>query len=230
MEEVSFTKKILVFQTGIAVLLIVLGIQITITTRRNNAILEQIRTDLVNMEELSSARMEAVMAKLEIIEEEIDEEAEDLKGLLITGFNGIKIPTWQSRDNEIINMMAEKLIYDYTAKALEYFRDADYENASNTFSLAMKYQRRNSTLLFYHVYALFLRRNNAPLTENELAIIQARITELQERGFREQERLDFTVEEMEQKVMEMAYNIKEMRLQMEQHTSKKNEISGIIEE
>ena len=122
-----------------------------------------------------------------------------------------KLSEERALEGEIIVMLTEQMVNDYTERAIEYFREADYANAAHNFDRALRHRRRNTTLMFYHTYALYLGQRNRTLTMDELASMQTRIRELQEIGFREEEKIDFSVAEMEQKVHEMRYNIGERR-------------------
>ena len=179
-------KKIFLTQISIVAMVVLFGIIITITTRRNYILLKQ----------LIDERAEEIMEELALLGEAV---------------TGIQDTLTASREDYIVVMMAEKLSYDYAIQALKYFKESDYGNASATFSLALRYQQRNTTLLFYQIYSLYLRHIKAPLTENEMIMIQARLRELKERGFREQDYIDHTIEEMQLRVEEMEYNVEILR-------------------
>jgi len=115
----------------------------------------------------------------------------------------------QLSSGEIIGMLTEQMVNNYTESALDYFTEEDYANAARDFGRALRYQRGNTTLIFYQTYTLYLEQRNRALTESEFTGIQARIRELQEKGFREEEKIGFSVAEMEYKVREMGQNLGE---------------------
>ena len=139
------------------------------------------------------------------------EKLAEIQGVLEGGLEDEGLSEERAREEEIITMLTEQMVNDYTESAMGYFREGDYGKAARDFNRALRYRRRNTTLMFYHIYALYLGQQDRRLTADELAGIQTRLRELQERGFREEERIGYSVAEMEQKVREMGYNIGERR-------------------
>ena len=117
------------------------------------------------------------------------------------------------RDEEIFLMLTERFVNDYTEKGLNYFNESDYEKASIAFDMALKYQQNNTTLLFYQTYATYLSYGGRIITGNRLTDMQKKVREMQDRGFREEEQIYYTVEEMERRINEIGYNINLDRMQ-----------------
>jgi hypothetical protein len=122
-------------------------------------------------------------------------------------------------EERILMVLTEKVTYDYTRRGLEHFKGGEYLLAHETFSRALRYQRSNTTLLFYQTYSLYLSRVDQALTSGEWETILANVRELDLRGYRPQERLDFTGEQMRQKASDMAYNIGELQKRSTGETS-----------
>jgi len=206
METTPEYKKILVLKICIIIIavtiMVIFAIIQTGTIKQNHTLIQQFKDEQEQREERAIERAERMMVELHLIQEA-------LKATLEV----IDSPAGKNREGEIIGMIAEKLNHDYTEKAMQYFREADYANAFTAFSRALQYQRRNTTLRFYQAYALYLQHKDAALSDSELAIQQGLIRDLQGTGFREQEQLDFTAEEMYQKLKEMEYNITTLRQQ-----------------
>jgi len=216
-------KRILILQSIIAIILIFLAIGAIVTTVQYSRLFQQLAKDHEGIEEdLEKIREEqreaekTICMRLDKITEELSllkEGSENTQEMLMVQLRAISRMGGQVRGGEIIGMIAEKLIYDYIQRALQYFMDADYGNAYATFSLALRYQENNSTLQFYQIYSLYLGQKNAKLTELELTAIDKGIREIKERGFKENEQLEFSIEEMENKMIEIKYNIDILRQQ-----------------
>jgi hypothetical protein len=208
MEATSEYRKIFTLQNGIiviAVLLLVIFAILIGIIKQNYTLIQQFKDEQERRDEIVAGRTEQTMVELQLIQ-----------GTLEAVLEVIDRSAEKSREGEIIGIITEKVNYDYTGKALQYFREADYANAFTTFGRALQYQRRNTTLQFYQAYALYLRQRDAALSDSELVILQGLIRDLQGMSFREQEQLDFTAEEMSQKLKEMEHNIAALRQQMEQ--------------
>jgi len=212
-------KNILTLKNCIIVIAVTISIIFAIILidriKQNRTLIQQLKDEQERRDEIAARRADQTMTELHLIQERIIEIQEALGVVLEV----IDRPTRKNREGEIIGMITEKLNYDYTEKALQYFREEDYANAFIAFNRALQYQRRNITLRFYQAYALYLRHKDAALSGSELVILQGLIRDLQGVNFREQEQLDFTAEEMYQKLKEMEHNIAALRQQMKQGRS-----------
>jgi len=216
MEATPGYKKILTLRNCIILTAVAITVIFAIiligTIKQNRTLIQQFKDEQERREELAVDRAERAMVELHLIQKGILEIQESLETVL----EFIDRPVGKNREGEIIGMIAEKLNYDYTEKALQYFREADYPNAFTAFSRALQHQWRNTTLRFYQAYALYLRQKDAALSGSELVILQGLIRDLHEVDFREQDQLDFTAQEMYQKLKEMEHNIAALRQQMKQ--------------
>jgi len=223
METPPAYKKILTIYsciTGMAVTVaVILTIILIRTIHQNYMVLQQFKDEQERKDESATGR---IMAEIQMIHEEITGIQEILGAVL----EAVGRSAGENREGEIIGMLAEKLAYDYTEKALEYFRRADYANAFNVFTRALQRQRRNTTLQFYQAYALYLRQRDEALSDGEWVVLQGLIRDLQGIRFRTQEQLDFTVEEMDQKLKEMEYNMVAMRQRMGSNGVNKKDAGG----
>jgi len=202
-------EKIIVIQYGIIVLLLLLLLTTVIIADCYNRLLRQLKNDQKQGGELIGDRLDEINAEMTLI----IEKAAEIQETLAAEFAVLSGLGDQVQDNELIGMIAEKIIYDYTHRALQYFDSEDYTNAYYLFSRAVRYQRRNSTLRFFQIYSLYLRQKDSKLTSGEMAFLQTGIRELKSRVFMEQEQFKFSPEEMEQKVTEMEYNIEALKYQ-----------------
>jgi hypothetical protein len=180
--------------------------------KHRNDVLDEIKAAQKLQEEQMSLRLDEVASGLALLGENFSG-SQDLYDRLQRSLNR---PSGRGRDDEIVVMLSEKLSYDYIEKALQSLKDRDYANAASGFNMALKYQQRNRTLMFYETYSLYLQQINRGMTESELTEAEARVKELKGLAFREQERVDLSIKEMEQILDDMLYNIAEMKRQNEQ--------------
>lgn len=125
--------------------------------------------------------------------------------------------TERRRDEEIISMLTEKLVNDYTENALKYFNDSDYNNAINAFTLALRHQPDNTTLQFYLLYSLYLRQRLITLNEEELLELQLKAEDLKNVEFRENELLEHSITDINTILTQISDNVNVMLLQLEQN-------------
>jgi len=116
--------------------------------------------------------------------------------------------TEERRDNEILGMLSEKFVNDFTDKGMQYFNDFDYVNAASAFNEALRYKQDNTTLIFYSMYSSYLAKGGS---EN----MQETLLELREKGFREEELLFYTIDEMEKRLDQINFNLNTERKQDE---------------
>ena len=211
-------KRILILQYGIVILLLFFAIAGAVTIVLFYQSLQQFRDEQAKFrneqrkrEELTEEQLDGITAELSLVKEGIAE----IQETLAVELGAIGRLGDQGRGGEIIGMIAEKISYDYTQRALQYFIEENYTNAYVTFTRALRYQQGNSTLQFYQIYSLYLGNRNTRLTDSEFAIIESGIREINNKGFREQEHLVYTAEEMQKRIEEMEYNIEALRQQTE---------------
>jgi hypothetical protein len=205
--------RFFILLTGIAVI-IVLQILSRLSQQKQIDLLEAIREAKTTGTVLVVERLMEIQEAIEEVHGDVKLSADrltEIQDVLEDVYRYVKLSAERTREGEIITMLTEQMVNEYTENALEYFRDEDYGKAARDFNRALRYRRRNTTLMFYHIYSLYLGQQDRTLTVDELTGMQARIRELQERGFREEERIGFSVAEMEQKAQEMRYNIGEHR-------------------
>jgi len=202
-------EKIIVMQCSIIVLFLFLLLAAAIIADCYNRILSNIGNDKNQGGELIGDELDEITTEMALVKNEVTE----IRETLAVELAALSRLGDQVQDNELIGMIAEKIIYDYTYRALQYFDSEDYANAYFLFSRAARYQRRNSALRFYQIYSLYLRQKDSKLTSGELAFLQTGIRELKSRVFSEQEQFKFSPEEIEQKINEMEYNIEAIKHQ-----------------
>jgi hypothetical protein len=203
----SVYKKILILQGSLLVAVVFFVIAGAIAVYSYHRLLQQSREEQRERIEEIVADLILVKGGIADIQETVDLRTAEIQRMLAVQLGAIGRLGEQGRDIEIVGMMSEKLGYDYVQTAMRYFEEGNYGNAYTTFSLALRYQRGNSVLRFYQIYSLYLRHSYTRLTDSEVVIIQEGINELNRRGFREQDQLEFSLEEMREKLTEMESNV-----------------------
>jgi len=189
----------------IIIFLIIIQLRVTF---QNNKLLKQMAEKYNNMEEINN-----------IYEEDKNQlSMEDALELLLKRISGIQEENIAvrravnnlnagKREEQIITMLSEKFINDYTDKGLRHFFESDYKNAENAFNTALLYQNDNTSLMFFRTYCSYLNMSNDNYSDDETYVILLHILELKEKGFKEAETIYFSISEMEKIVNEMYFNI-----------------------
>ena len=226
-------KRIQVLQIGTGIILILFIIASVIGVKIYHSFIRQQIEEQRKRDELHETRHNEITDKLEDIMggvteviagvDEIYENVDYITGRvnLIAG----RVNTIVGRVAGIQEDMASELAvtnesrsHDYAQRALEYYFMEDYANAYAIFSRALRYQRDNNTIRFFQIYSFYIwRTRNGELNSGEIVYIQQGISEINERGFIEQNMILYSPDEMQEKLNNMELDIEYIRRQNSNH-------------
>ncbi|GHV07430.1 hypothetical protein FACS189485_17780 [Spirochaetia bacterium] len=168
--------------------------------RKNSEVLQNIKSE-------NSSREEARRAEAAYTQEQLDEINRTLP--LNNETLSQEIYEVQETGNSLRSIIIEKIVHDYTQAALAFFNESDYIHAYREFTMAAKYRRNNTTILFYQIYSLYISTQYGRIDGETGKMLLDGIELMEKRGFQNSELLDFSENEMRQKLNDMAFNIKE---------------------
>jgi hypothetical protein len=112
-------------------------------------------------------------------------------------------------DDQILDILIERAIEDYTQKGITLFDEALYEKAYSAFTNALKYGGEDAEIRFYQLYSLYLMGMNGTLDRESYWMIYKGLVELSEFEYISTEGFVFSEQEIRQKLNDMKYNIEE---------------------
>lgn len=210
----TFKKKTIVFFITESALLCVLTVSQIITCRGISGLSGRIDREASLREEGKRDLMEEMAVEKQGLEQSIAGRADDIKENDERNINETERRirnTIISRDEGTRAILIEKVVYDYVREGLGHFNDREYIKAHDLFNRASRYRRNDTTIQFYRIYSRYLGMVDDPLPEGELGGILGMAMNLEEAGFRPDEKLEFSEEEMRRKTREIAYNLGEIQ-------------------